>query len=549
MPKIRSCRWLAGPLSIALLCIAIGGESQAAERPASAPAVPRGAAAKPVPVSRAVAVSKVAASPEKEVRRALPVAELKRPARRNELPPGNLHLRLHDCIDLALEKNFNLAIRRVLRESAWDQLDLSWGTFEPEAFAGGGRRFINGITTIGGRDIDDVFARGGIVGRLPTGATLELANDYGATATGASPRFFNSTTELTLRQPLLRGGGFGVNLLPIRLARIEVKQANAELRRGVLDLVTNVEAQWWELVFAYRDRELVGNTLRSSEKLLAEANARVKVGLATDIETLQAKTGVAARREAIVIADQRIEDRMDDLLLLLGQLGKARYGIDLPGGLPRIEKSNLSVQEAVAFVHALPEYSIQFDTIRQHQLLVSRAKNDLLPRLDVVAAGGYRGAGLGSGSALDRSLGRSGADPDWQLLAEVRVPLGFMKERAELRRTKNALEIEELKRADLEQSLLSQLREAERAVTAGLLRMELTAASARLSSQQFEQLLARFKEGLNSFREMQLAEEDLQEAGSRSLAAQLDAIRASLRLARLEGTIIARHDLTWGDQQ
>jgi hypothetical protein len=79
--------------------------------------------------------------------------------------------------------------------------------------------------------------------------------------------------------------------------------------------------------------------------------------------------------------------------------------------------------------------------------------------------------------------------------------------------------------------------------------MELTAASARLSAQQFEQLLARFREGLNTFREMQLAEEDAQEAGSRSLTAQLDAVRASLRLARLQGTVLARHDLTWGDER
>jgi outer membrane protein TolC len=450
---------------------------------------------------------------------------------------------------------------------AWGDVELAWGAFEPEAFAAAGKQFIHGVSLVGttSRSLTDAalragnitiyqtedatydVVRGGFGAKLPTGATFEFSSGTNTSAVGSGNATYAAATEVSLRQPLLRGAGLAVNLLPVRFAKIEVKQANTEVRRSILELVRNVETQWWEVVYAYRDRELSAKTLGIAENLLAEANARVKVGLATEIETLQANTGLAARREAIIIADQRIEDRMDDLLLLLGQLGKARYKIALPDGLPGIRGSNLSHEQTIALARALPDYSLQMDSIQQHKLLVDRARNDLLPRLDLVASGGYSGLGYQTGTAYDQAFGRT--TPDWQLLAEVRIPLGFMSERAQLRKSKSALQIEELRRQDLEQSLYSQIREAERAVTAGLSRMELTRASAQLSDQQFGQLLARYKEGLGTFREMQLAAEDVQEAGSRLLAAQLDAIRASLRMARLDGTLLSRHHLTWAEEK
>jgi hypothetical protein len=44
---------------------------------------------------------------------------------------------------------------------------------------------------------------------------------------------------------------------------------------------------------------------------------------------------------------------------------------------------------------------------------------------------------------------------------------------------------------------------------------------------------------------MENAQEDLQEARLRTLIAQREAIRAAIRLARLDGTLLSRYGLAW----
>jgi outer membrane protein len=454
-------------------------------------------------------------------------------------------LTLRDCVDIALQHNFGFAIRRIEEASAFDEVDVALGVFEPEFFGAAGRRFSGGTTSV--TDFDVSGYRSGVVTNTPSGATVALTSELNQSEFALQPDRFDSDLGLTLRQPLLRGGGFHYNLIPVKLARIEVNQADAEVRHTLLDLMQSVEMAWWELAFAHRSLALAEKTFAVNERLLAEAQARVKVGLAAELEVLQANTAIASRREDIITARQRIEDRMDDLLLHLGKLGVADYSVALPGNLPSIVARKFTTAEALALVRALPEYRIQRDNLQTRKLLVDRARNETLPTLDVTAGGGFNGSSFTGGDAFERGFDKS--RPDWQLLGEVRIPLGFRSERANLRKAKNALQIEDLRLASIEQVLHSQIREAERAVATGIERIKVTEASLGLSEQQFEQLLAKFKEGLNTFREMQLAEEDVQDARVRALASQLEAVLASVRLARLDGTLLSRYGLSWGEGQ
>ncbi|MEA3213410.1 MAG: outer membrane protein [Chthoniobacter sp.] len=453
-------------------------------------------------------------------------------------------LTLTAAVDIALRNNFGLAVRRFEAFSAREDVEVARAIFEPELFGTAGRNFRAGDAAAS--DLEVTGYRGGVTTKLPSGATFELSSDVTRTEFGFAPDSYLSESVVSLRQPLLKGGGFYINRLPITFAQIDVSQANFETRRTVLELLRNVESAWWDLVFAHRDKDLAMKTLDSSERLLEEARARVKVGLATDLDILQANTAIAARREALITAKQVIDDRLDGLLLFMGKLGEQEYKVVLPARLPHIQGRTIGTQEALQLVRALPEYQVQLAAIHQQMLLVDRARNDRLPVVDLTGTGGYNGLGRNTGDAFDRGFHKH---EDWSVLLEMRIPLGFRAERAQLRKAGNALDIERLRQAELEQLLHSQIREAARAVDAGLEKIAVTDAFVRLSDQQYDQLVAKFKEGLTTFRETQLAQDDIQEARSRALAAQLEAVKASIRLARYDGTLLSRYGLAWGSEK
>lgn len=468
------------------------------------------------------------------------------------------HLRLHDCIEVALRNNLGLAARRVNATSSLEDVRIARAAFDPAFAASGGRTEAAGL--LGTPDTNLTLARTAITTRTITGATVELSantvrsNDVqtietkpGAT-TGTvvieTVPIFDSSAALTLRQPLLKGGGVHVNRIPIELSLIGVNQANLDLRRSVLDVLQATENAFWQLAFAVQEREVRGKTVALSQRLIEETSARVKVGLATNVDTLQAEAALASRREVLIISRQTIEDRTDALLFLLGKLGQEKITLDVPGKFPTVPAAPpIDGTRALELIRQLPEYALQRQAIKERKLLVDKARNNLLPAVDLTAGGGYVGEASRLGTSFDQAFRQNNAS--WQLLLEVRFPFGFREERASLAKSRYALEIENLRIREIEQQLQLQIREAARAVAAGRERTKATDVSLKLNEQEDEQVFAKFKEGLSTFRETLLVQNDLEEARLAALRAQLDSVLAAVRLARLDGSLLWRNYFEW----
>ena len=455
-------------------------------------------------------------------------------------------LGLRNAVSIALQNNFGVAVRRVEVASAEQDVELARATFEP-VFAASATRNTN--AQIAGIQAGDYTAYSASVGgRVPTGGTVSLSTNTSRTLDGFNfpgEAAYQSDVHLNVRQPLLRGGGVRYNMSPIALGKIGVAESDYELRKAVLDLVRNVEVAYWEVVFAHRDRAVREETVAVAQRLLEETRARGDVGLATGVEPLQAEAALVLRSEALISSRQAIDDRTDRLLLLMGQLGAAQFDVALPRTLPTVDEPRLDERETSRLIERLPDYR-QFDAILQRRkVLIGRARNEALPTVDVNLGGGYTGFGTGYGDAYNQAF--SSDARDWQAVLEMRVPLGFRSERANLAKRKFELQIDELRRREFEQALRLQIREAARAVVAANERVRVTSTSLRLTTEQYDQLRAKFGEGLAPFREMLLVQDDLQEAGLRAVRANFDAVQARIRLARFDGSLLKRYGLEWAD--
>jgi outer membrane protein TolC len=209
-----------------------------------------------------------------------------------------------------------------------------------------------------------------------------------------------------------------------------------------------------------------------------------------------------------------------------------------------VSNPSLSDAQVEAYIAALPDYRQFGEVLARRRVNVQRARNDALPTVDVGVGTGYTGFGTGYSDAYNRAF-RS--DLDYQALFEVRVPLGFGQERANLRKRNYELQIDTLRKQELAQQLRAQIREEARGVVAGNERVRVTESLLKLNDEQFEQLQAKFQQGLTNFREMLLVQDDLREANIRAVRAKLDAVEARIRLARYDGTLLERYGLLWGE--
>ena len=241
-----------------------------------------------------------------------------------------MNLSVHDCIVMALENNLEVSIQRI---SPWlDEAAIlqARGEFDPaltltpnyeenstpldaqSSVAAGGR------TTTQSRDTS---LAGGVQGKIPTGT----AYDFGLRTTN-SRNTFNSFRDqystfwgLSLTQPLLKGFGVDNQLTAIRIARKQRESSNEAFSFKVMDVVTRIKSAYYNLLFAIENQRVQLQALDLAAKLLEDNRKRVQIGVMAPIEVTQAESGVAGREEDMLIANQEVNIRMNELRSLISR--------------------------------------------------------------------------------------------------------------------------------------------------------------------------------------------------------------------------------------
>ena len=244
-------------------------------------------------------------------------------------------LSLEECVARALGKNFDLQIQQFATQNAKDAITIAGAVYDPNlqaSAATSGSKAISQNATLdeSGNLVVCPSARStftdfrlGVSQRIVTGAVASVTSNLGRSKrTPASSRLnpaYDADVTLSVTQPLLRGEGIAVNRNAIERAKIGLVRANYDFqdvralrgprrRRGLLQPRDS------------REQLTVRRfSLGVAERLLEENRARRNTGVSTDLDVLQAEVGVANARRNLILAEQEVREREDDLLNLIGQ--------------------------------------------------------------------------------------------------------------------------------------------------------------------------------------------------------------------------------------
>jgi outer membrane protein TolC len=270
--------------------------------------------------------------------------------------------------------------------------------------------------------------------------------------------------QVEARHPLLRGRGSQINRMPIIISRIGTEMEVAGMQDQLQNVLTNIETRYWDLYLAYRNVE----TARVARDSALGTWRIVFDKYQTDVEPVQAEAQAQEQyynfRASLEASLRSLYDVENELRLLMG-LASTDGRLIRPKDDPTLARIEFDWTETLAEAIARRSELVQQRwRLKQRELELILARNQLLPQLDVGAQ--YRWVGVGdnwwnaerSGRPIpevpiDASAWQSLTGGDFQefsFLFQYQMPIGFRRELAGVRHAQLRLAREKALLEDME---------------------------------------------------------------------------------------------------
>ncbi len=474
-----------------------------------------------------------------------------------EDPPATVQsLTLAECLARALANNLDIRIERLNpRLEDWGVI-REQGAFDPVLSAGAQyadrteplspeRATELGVDRLDAQSWD---FNAGVGGRLPTGTAYELTGyDTRSEGTLSSDPTHIGFAGITLTQPLLKNFWLGPNTALIRVARQNRQIARETLQQQLINTVSDTQNAYYDLVYAAEDYKAKVEDLNRARALLSENRKRLEVGVLSRLDVTQAEAGVAAREEAVLVAERAIKDSENALKRLISSDVREFHGVTLvPVDEPPVAAQELDLARSVqTALSSRPDYRRQRHELEKQGILVQYNRNQLWPQLDLEGSYGFNGRGGTFGRLTDDVVG--GENPEWSVGLVVSIPLGNRQARAEFEQSRLRQEQAALALARLEQDIIVAVDNAVGRIATNLKRLDATRAATRLAEESLKAEEEKLRAGTSTSFLVLEAQANLAAARSAEIRARSDYHRSLVELARVEGTTLEKNNIALTD--
>lgn len=480
---------------------------------------------------------------------------------------GFLYITLKESIALALKNNYDIQIARITPDIRGHEVVIARSRFDPVfRFVGELREDNLPINSqlIGGLQQtpiipspsgflqffnDSRFFTTSLETLLPTGATFTL--EYNLVRSFIDPNPFNpvnpaSTTymETRFRQPLLRDFGIFKTRSPIYIARNNKKISLQQFKSVAINVANSVQIAYWNLVKAIDDLRVSKISLKRATDLLDKNRVQVEVGTLAPIELVQAEEGVTSQQEAVIIAENNVKDKEDELKKILN-LNNGSFiseatiiPIDKPVFLPKEVDINESIKTALANRPDLLEKQLMLNNAN---INVKQKKNELLPRLDFTTGMRYSGLGV---DFDDTNEGLFSEEFQGEFFGiNLDVPIGLRSGRSNYKNAKLQERQAQLDIAKKEQEIVVGVRNAVRQIQTDIERINATSKAKELAEKRLEAEEKKFEVGRSTSLEVLRAQERLAIAEGNANKAVIDYNISLKNMEAVQGVILEENDI------
>jgi len=272
-------------------------------------------------------------------------------------PSKRVTLTLRDAMSMALDYNRDIEIERLNVQMNEFDLRAAQGVYDPALAATFyyDRRSIPATSIFAADKTDNLIGTATFTQRTPwQGSSLTGVFDNNR-ATTTNP--FNSlnpqyTTNLnfTFTQPLFRNRTVDSARRQIRISKKRLDISDSQFRQRAIEIISQVQRAYWELVFSRRDQEIKRESVDLAETQLEHNERLVDAGTLAKSDIISARVELERRKdeaEAAVEAIQRAENSLKALMAQPGDGGIWQSEL-VPVEQPQIETgASLPLEDAL----------------------------------------------------------------------------------------------------------------------------------------------------------------------------------------------------------
>ena len=462
-------------------------------------------------------------------------------------------LALEEAIRLALQHNLDVQIQQLVPDIARFNLSGAYAPYDPSFRASVLKSYrsspggFDPVTGLPNRpnDTDSERYNAGLSGELPTGLTYDLGGDmlrnYGNTIQGFQ---YQPGVAIDLTQPLLKNFWIDSTRQQISVDKKTLKYSELGLRQKIMDVVTQVEAAYYDFIFAIENVRVQEKALELAERLLAENKRRVEVGTMAPLDENQAESQTAGSRADLLSARNDLNAQQNLLKKLITDDYKVWHDVDIQPSEKLIaipEKFNLleSWQRGMTLRPDLLQSRVE---VERRDIILKYDKNQLFPQLDLIGSYGRNGLERHFNDSLNDISNDS--NPAYSYGVRFSIPLSNRGPRNAYKAAKAQKEQALLQLKQLEETILVQIDDAVKRAQFSCQRVDATKQARLYAGAALEAEQKKLENGKStSFIVLQL-QKDLTSARAQEIRALADYNKALAQLAFDEGTVFERNHLT-----
>jgi outer membrane protein TolC len=492
-----------------------------------------------------------------------------------------------EAIALALANNHDIAVQDLEKFIESEQVNTARAAFDPRLEGSYAYQFINTpqnaqdyVATGGGAATSGLGSGAGVTGsgatispllletptifeqrnhvgklslvsKLPTGTTFDIGTSLRALDNTLNrsqpPGIFNPEYEtfsgLTITQPLLRGFGTKANLAELRIAKSNVRLADLEWRSRTAAVVGSVMKLYCDVIFTYENMQVQREAIKLAERLFDDNKKRSKEGVIPPNDVLVAEAAVYARKEDALLAESQYLERQNAMQLLFKKGSDARVNVRIRPADRLRDTVEVPSRAALLDLAQNARYDVlqATEVVQQRKDQTLLARNQSLPRLDLIASGGYHGLSNSTGRSYSDAADGRGAE--WTAGVAISIPLGFRRARSQARLAEHQ-ELQAVINVDRVKAQISlELDTVLSRITTDRQRLETARKGREVALRTMEGEMKRLTEGVSTSYQVLQYEKDYSEARSRELAAVQDLNKDQFDLWLVTGQLLEKRGI------
>lgn len=483
-------------------------------------------------------------------------------------------LSLSECLEIAIRNNLDVAVEVLNPELSNLSVSKAQEKFMPQFALGFGNQktdtpsysWLEATGSVAATYLD---YQAQLLQQIPTGGRFDVTlysykSDTTAKFQTINPRY-GSRLAFNFSQPLLKNFGFKNSRKEIIVAKNNVEISDARFQSVIMDTVYNVEQAYLFLAYSIANLDVMKQSLKLAQDLLAKNRREVEVGTLAPIEVLTAQAEVATREADILQAEVQVQNYEDRLRTLIN-LKEEREDITgkiVPTDKPTYAEYKITVDEALRIgMENRPDLKELRWDLKNKNIEVGYTRNQLLPDLSLNAS--YWSPGI-SGTRIfyedDNPLSENvvGVMPgnasdalkdvfgfkynNWYVGLTLTVPTSSLFSRAEHAQARINLEKAQLTLKNTEQQAFLEIRNAVRLVETNYKRIAAYHVARELAEKKLEAEDKKLKVGLTTNYIVLQHQRDLATAQSNELRAIAEYILAQAALEKAMGVSLEEKNI------